>query len=78
MNRMPNLPQAMASERAMLLPSPMNAMVRPFEVAELLAHGHQIGHGLARMAVIGQAVDDGDGGVFGQVRGFSRARKFGP
>ena len=36
----------------------------------MFAHGHQIGHGLAGMVVIGQAVDDGDGGPLGQVEDF--------
>ncbi len=32
--------------------------------------GHEIGHGLAGVGVIGEAVDDGDGGVGGEVLEF--------
>ena len=32
MNRMPNFPQAVASERATLFPSPMKAIVRPAQL----------------------------------------------
>ena len=36
------------------------------EFAEVFLGGHQVGHGLAGVGVIGEAVDDGDGGVAGE------------
>ena len=36
------------------------------EFAEMLLGGHEVGHGLAGVGVIGEAVDDGDGGVSGE------------
>ena len=43
---------------AMLLPSPIQATVRPPSVAELLVHRQQVGQDLAGMVVVGEAVDD--------------------
>ena len=37
------------------------------EFAEVFVNGHEVGHGLAGVGVIGEAVDDGDFGVGGEV-----------
>ena len=57
---MPHIVAPRASDRATLLKSPTQATVAPGEVAELLAHGEQVGQRLARVAPVGQEVDDRD------------------
>ena len=51
----------------MLLPSPIQATTLPFPPAEALPDGEQVGQHLAGMQQVGEAVDDRDRGVAGQL-----------
>ena len=55
---MPIITAAWASEVATLLPSPTYAMVRPASASEPLLQREQVGHGLARVLLVGERVDD--------------------
>ena len=62
----PKRAEASSSECSTLLPSPVQAKVLPRDRAAMLLEGHDVGHDLAGMGVVGQAVDDRNGGVLGQ------------
>ena len=55
--------RACTKEAATLLPSPTQAISLFFEAAAMLFQGQDVGHDLAGMRLVGEAVDDRNGGV---------------
>ena len=62
----PKWTAACIHDAATLLPSPTQATVRPVIGPRGFFEGHDVGHDLAGVAAVGQAVDDGYRGVRGE------------